>query len=434
MILPMRRPVTPPTRGFIPIRDVPVILWFASVLGAVIVSVVSPGTLRMPTWLLLHMLFLGAATHAILVWSQHFTAALTRSPATRSEQRHQHARLLAANLGALCVVVGVPLRAWPLVASGVALIITVAIWHGVTIFRKLRGSLPGRFSGTVRYYILSAACLPVGSFLGAWIAHPDGASGNLTLAHALVNLLGWIGVTVAGTLVTLWPTMLRTKASEHAAKHAASALPLLGAGVLVAAAGAVATLPILLAAGLTVYTAGIGIIAVSLIRESIQKAPRYIATLSAGAALLWWGGSLIALIISAIMATFSATPSSAPGSLIPVHMMVDRLLPVLAIGFVAQILVGAMSYLIPVITGGGPKAVKVGNAILNSWGVARVIAANLGLLLYVFASELPLWNAPAWVEPVALVITIAALGSFIPILVTAIMRQLRVKHSLTSEA
>ncbi len=43
----------------------------------------------------------------------------------------------------------------------------------------------------------------------------------------MVNLLGWIGLTVLGTLVTLWPTMLRTQMADNAESASEHALPVL---------------------------------------------------------------------------------------------------------------------------------------------------------------------------------------------------------------
>jgi hypothetical protein len=36
---------------------------------------------------------------------------------------------------------------------------------------------------------------------------PDEWHERVLVAHVAVNVLGWMGITVLGTLVTLWPTM-----------------------------------------------------------------------------------------------------------------------------------------------------------------------------------------------------------------------------------
>jgi nitrite reductase (NO-forming) len=57
------------------------------------------------TWLALHLVLLGAATNAIVVWSEHFAAALLRVP--RAGEGAATARALALNLGVLAVLGGV---------------------------------------------------------------------------------------------------------------------------------------------------------------------------------------------------------------------------------------------------------------------------------------------------------------------------------------
>ena len=66
------------TRGFWPLRDLPVVGWL---LAVVVVALVHPW-LPAARWLLLHLVLLGAAGHAILVWSRYFADTLLRVPAT----------------------------------------------------------------------------------------------------------------------------------------------------------------------------------------------------------------------------------------------------------------------------------------------------------------------------------------------------------------
>lgn len=405
-------PQRPSSRGFWPMRDLPSLAWFI----AIVVVAVIHRWLPMPGWLMLHLLFLGAATHAILTWSQHFTAALTRSPASDRERSNQNLRLILANVGMVAIFIGVPSATWPLTVTGASLLIVAVVWHGASIWRKLRGSLPGRFSGTVRYYILSAACLPIGAVLGTWIAHPQGGSAGLTLGHALINVLGWIGITVTGTLVTLWPTMLRTRAAEHSARAAIRALPVLGVGVLAAAAGAIVGQPLVVAAGLLAYVIGLALIGVSLFREARQAPPRTFATLSATAALLWWIACLIVVTIAAIRAGISSL------GILPLVLAVDWAAPYFAAGFAAQILLGALSYLVPVVIGGGPAPVRLGNAIFDRGAVLRVTLANVSLLV----CALPVSSTTRVIASLAY---LGAMASFIPLMLTALRRQGKAKRA-----
>ena len=56
------------------------------------------------TWLMIHLVLLGALTHAILVWSRYFADTLVRLPAT--PRREQSQRLALFNLGVVVVAVG----------------------------------------------------------------------------------------------------------------------------------------------------------------------------------------------------------------------------------------------------------------------------------------------------------------------------------------
>ncbi len=407
-----------PARGFQPLRDLPTLVWLLLLVAAALFH----RSLPAPGWLLLHLLFLGAITHAILVWSQHFSFALTRAPQTDATRRGQNARLALANLGAALVVVGVPLAVWPLTVAGTALLIVAVAWHGASIFRRARRALPGRFTRTVRYYVASAAFLPVGAAIGAWIAGPGDPGlpgGGLVLAHAIINVLGWIGITVAGTLVTLWPTMLRTRADERAAGHAVVALPVLGAAVVVAAAGAAAGLAALVVLGLAGYAVGLGVIAVSLLTAARNAPPRGFATLSAGAGLLWWIGCILVLAVQSALAWAGAAGSA------PLRQAIDGVAPFLAAGFAAQVLVGALSYLAPVSIGGGPAPVRAGAATLDGFGPLRVTAANAALLV----CALPV---PSLVRVAASALYLVAMAAFIPLLVLAIVRQSRAKRATGS--
>ncbi|GAB6859431.1 multicopper oxidase domain-containing protein [Microbacterium xylanilyticum] len=295
-----------PNRGFSALRDIPTVLWLLLVVAAALVH----RSLPVAGWLMLHLLLLGAVTHAILVWSQYFSFALLRIAPRVGDRRTQAWRLAFGNGGALLVLAGVVLGIWPVTLAGAALLVAAATWHGVSLWLRMRRSLPGRFGRTIRYYIAAAAMLVVGVGLGAWLAR-DHADHDLVLSHALLHVFGWIGLTVAGTVVTLWPTMLRTRADPRSAAGAVRALPVLAGGVAVAAAGAAAGLAPAVALGLLAYAAGLAIIAVSLWRAARQAVPHSFAALSVGAGLLWWIGCLAALAVAAITSSIPAVAQSA---------------------------------------------------------------------------------------------------------------------------
>lgn len=396
-------------RGFWPMRDIPTVLW----LLLTVIAALAHRSLPMPGWLMIHLLLLGAVTHAILVWSQYFSFALLRSAATDRDRRRQSIRLVLSNAAAALVVAGVLSGVWAITVTGAAALIVAVGWHGATLFARMRGSMPGRFGRTIRYYIASAALLTLGAALGAWLARGDSAP-HLVIAHALINVLGWIGLTVAGTVVTLWPTILRTRADENAATGASRALPVLAGGVVIAATGAALAQLLVVAAGLLAYLAGLALIFLSLLRAARQKAPHSFAALSVGAALIWWAGAVGMVAVGAIVAAIDGSGFAALDALF------GQIVPYLAAGFAAQVLVGALSYLIPVVLGGGPTPVRVGTAAFDAAGILRVTVANVALAV----CALPVSSL---MRVVASMMYLVAMASFLVVMWRAMRAQRRAK-------
>lgn len=201
-------------RGFWPLRDLPVVFWFVALL----VSTLTHPWLPAPRWLMIHLLLLGAVSHSILVWSRYFADALLKTAPRPADRRNQSIRLALLNLGVVVVVAGVLSDTWSVTLAGASAVSLAVLWHGLSLVVQIRRSLPGRFNATVRYYVAAAALLPVGAGLGTILARglADPLHDQLVLAHAAINLLGWMGLTIVGTLVTLWPTMLRTRIADGA--------------------------------------------------------------------------------------------------------------------------------------------------------------------------------------------------------------------------
>lgn len=401
-----------PSRGFWFMRDIPTVLWLVLAVAAALMH----RDLVMPRWLLIHLVLLGAATHAILVWSQYFSYALLRSRATQADRQKQNIRLILANSGAAAVLLGVTLNLWVLTLGGAVSLTAAVAWHATNIALRFRRSLPGRFGRTVRFYIAAAALLIIGVALGTIIALGESGA-NLVLAHAIVNLFGWIGLTVAGTIVTLWPTILRTRADEQAARGSSQALPLLAGGVLVAAAGSVVGWSPVIAVGMVVYLAGLIIIGLSLMRSAKQAPPQSFSALSVGAALLWWIGTLVWIIARVSVAVVRGE------GFLEITNFTREAVPYLVAGFVVQVLVGALSYLIPVVLGGGPAAVRVGTVAFDRLGPLRITVANVGL----FVCALPVSSVT---RVVASALYLLAIASFLVVLLVAMRAQRRAKREI----
>ena len=173
------------------------------------------------TWLMVHLLLLGGVTTALLVWSWHFSVAVLRAPQSPT-RRGEALRITTANIGALGVIAGV-LANTPIVTilGAVAVAGAVAAHVGALVIR-LRRALPSRFAFTVRAYIAAGLLLIPGIVLGVLMARGtwDATTySQLLLGHVTINLLGWVGLPILGTLVTLWPTMLHTRLAPDAERQ-----------------------------------------------------------------------------------------------------------------------------------------------------------------------------------------------------------------------
>lgn len=392
-------------RGFSPWRDLPATVWLMTIP---VIAFAHPW-IPQPRWLLVHVLLLGAVTHSIVVWSQHFADALTHVP---SRPRPGLMAMLA--VGTLGVIVGTQTARWTLSLVGALAVASAVVWHAVRLGLQLRQALPGRFAGVVRYYIAAALLLPVGAALGVLLAYglPQPWHGRLLLAHVAVNMLGWVGLTVAGTLVTLWPTMLRTRIGAGSDAAVRRALPVLMAGVVSTAAASLIGAWLIAAAGITIYLAGMGLLGRPLVDAARRKPPASHPTWSVGAALVWLVGCLVAW----------ALVFAQGGSAEEVLVRLSAVVPYLAVGFAAQILLGALGYLIPMALGGGGRAVRAGNEVLERAGALRVAVVNVGLLVCL----LPL---PSTVRIACSLVVLIALAAQLPLLVLAMRASRRARET-----
>ena len=93
-------------------------------------------------WLALHLVLLGAASNAIVVWSEHFASALLRVPP--ATERGAAARALALNAGIVAVLGGVQGGRPALAAAGACLVGAVVLGHALALAARIgRAQLSG---------------------------------------------------------------------------------------------------------------------------------------------------------------------------------------------------------------------------------------------------------------------------------------------------
>ncbi|GAA4114670.1 cbb3-type cytochrome c oxidase subunit I [Enteractinococcus coprophilus] len=400
------------TRGAWFMRDIPVILWLAA---AILIALLSPvfGSSR---WLVVHLIALGGFTHSIMVWSVYFANALLKTKDV-DPRSIQNIRLTLLQVGILAVVIGVPsLQGW-LTILGAVIISGVIIWHAATLLHRLRIALPGRFRISIRYYLVAAAFVPIGALFGVLLARglPGDWHGKLLVAHTMVNLLGWVGLSIFGTLITLWPTMLRTKMADDAERTSIRALPVLAVGLMTIMISPLVDLTWLGVVGVGVYLTGTLITYRPMLQAARGRAPHSFPTFSASAALLWLPVALVTLAVKMLFDGWQVLPVS-----------YGVLTVMFLVGFALQMLLGALSYLVPVVIGGGPRPLRAGMRELNRLGTWRVFTVNIALIVC-------LLPVPPLVRTFVAIIAILALALTLVCILLGILAMLRTKRQLAAE-
>lgn len=361
-------------------------------LALVALAIVHPW-IPQSRWLLVHMVTLGLVTTSIMIWGQHFTEALLKTRLGEESRPRQVIRIRVLT-GAIIVVAAGMVFGWPwLTAGGAAVVSAVLLWYAAALGAQLRAALAPRFAIVVRSYLIAACLLPVGAVLGAILAFSPGEpwQGRLLLAHQLLNVLGFVGLTACATLITLWPTLLRTKIRPAAEKHAGAVMLALVVGVLGAMVGALVGSMLVGVVFLLVYAIALGALVVEFVRLVVQVVrtssgrpsplPRPLfAILSVGSGIVWFALAVIGLIVLWIGSGSGLFSSSLTAQ------DAQRLTVPLVAGFLVQLLFGAMSYLMPTVLGGGPAALSAGLTETSRFAVVRVVAWNLVVALVTFGA------------------------------------------------
>ncbi|MBB5832180.1 multicopper oxidase domain-containing protein [Brachybacterium aquaticum] len=422
-------------------------------LVALLIVVVLHPWIPQSRWLLVHMVTLGLVTTSIMVWGQHFTEALLRTRLAEESRPRQVLRIRLLTTGVLVTIAGM-LPSWPwLVVAGSLLVSGAMLWYAAALGAQVRAALPARFGVTVNGYIAAACLLPAGALLGAVMAFSPGEpwQGRLLLAHELVNVLGFVGLTVTATLLTLWPTVLRTRIPERAVPRARLALVGMPVGAVGAAAGALLGAPPMGCAFLLLHLGSFLAVAATLVQAARQSRRQHhrslvplFPVLSIAAGVVWFVLAQIALL--------GMWWASADEQLVSTLVAADvqRLTVPLVAGFLLQVLLGAMSHLLPVTMGGGPRATTAGLALMSRGAVPRVVAYNLALAVLVLA-DLPGESAGALLSALTLgtldpadagsltrvlvsLVAFAALLGFVVTMMLAVRSSVRLRRAASSEA
>lgn len=332
-------------------------------------------------WLMVHTFTLGAITNALFIWTEHFAAAILRFRPDPN-RRGEIGLLAILNAGVVLTATAMVAAIGSLLIIGVTLLGIAVAGHGVRLGRSLQKALPARFTVVVHAYVAAAILLLPGLFFGYLLATGLSPRWHMAAlgAHVSLNILGWVAVPIVATLLTLWPTILRAPLPSAAEVTARRFLPLLMLMPAIAALGAMlfgvneTVSRVVLTVGILGFVTCVVIIFIPLACTTWQLAKGSFPAMSVAAGASW--------LLTSIGATGFRV--AVEGTEPVLTHLGDFLVPLLG-GGIAQVLLGSLSYLLPVMVGGGPRPLRVRIARIDTWATWRIGIINLSLPIFILA-------------------------------------------------
>jgi hypothetical protein len=392
-------------------------LAIASVLGLAILVGLVLGT-PLPPWVRLvhvHAALVGGVAQMILGAYLAFIPPLLM---TGQKQRDSHPLLFTViNGGAIGMLAGFWLRQYVIVGLSGLLVVAAFLWIAGHAWSQARRSLN---SPPLNLWYYAAALLSLFAGLAAGetmaLGFAQHAYGHVRLAHIHLNLIGFVTLTIIGTMHNLLPTVLNTPLASPRLGRLVLVLMLLGVAVLIG--GFLnSSLWMELAAG------GLLLTGTSLYWANLFKT--WMASTHKGSAasdhlLLGTFFLLFTVILGILVAANSlSTPPLMPyGTL---HLVAYTHMALL--GFVVNTIMGALSHLLPIALAvrrvpsnkkRGPYLDRL-TAVMDRWRTLQIGGLSLGTMGLALVASLT-WNVPLSSLPVQITLWICfalLLGSLV---------------------
>lgn len=346
-----------------------------SFLVAAIATLVFPVDLRRGAWLPLHLALAGGAASAIAGVMPFFSAAFAAAPP--SDIRLRWSALGAVALGAVGVAVGVSAPVPGLAVGGGALFIVGIILTGMVTVRPLRGALGASRGIVTEGYVVALGEVVVGVtlgtlFLAGW---PPLAESWVRLkpAHAWLNLVGFVSLVIATTLLHFFPTVIGARIASHPSARVtvvglAAGAPLVALGYaassdLIARVGALGTLAG--AAGVAVYA---GRVWPTRGHWTTDRDWHRFAMVGLISAVAWFEVGIA--VLAGRVLVFGAAPEA---------WSIEAMVAPLVAGWVGSAVLAAATHLLPAVGPGDPVAHGRQRALLGRAAVVRLASLNLGV-------------------------------------------------------
>lgn len=364
-------------------------------LLAAVGSTLLPPETRLGAWLPLHLALAGGAATAIAGVMPFFSAALAAAPP--AGVRLRAAAVGSVSLGALAVAASAVERATGLAVTGGLLFIAGAGLTALATVRPLRRALGPRRGVVTAGYVVAIAEVAAGAglatvFLAGWPplveawAHAKGA-------HAWLNLVGFVSLVIATTLLHLFPTVVGARIVRRPSARVAVAG--LAAGAALVALGLAIASDQLARAGAACALAG----AVAL----VVYAGRTWRTRARWTSDRGWHRFAMGGLVGAI-AWFEIGMAIAAGRVLalgadPAAWSIDLVAGPLVAGWMSQAVVASATHLVPAVGPGTPVEHAAQRRVLGRDAELRLVGINGGAAALVLGLPLGLWPLQAAAIP-----------------------------------
>ncbi len=339
-------------------------------LTAAGLALLLPARDRLGIWLPLHLTLAGAVSVAISGSMQGFASALTATPAPPVWA--VVAQWAFVNVGVALIGLGYPSGHPAILAFGGASFLcgmAVLAWMVARAWRRglnRRHVLPMVMYGCALLAILSGGTL--GALIGSGAVHDAVLWVALRRAHMTVNVLGWVSLTISGTLVTLLPTVLRIRMPSW---HGGATATFLVGGLAMVASGLGLSSPPVAAVGGVAYALGaLGLVwMVGLAITSPRRWPVPVSAKHLVLAVCWFAFGAVALSVALVRGTASFDAFR------------GLFLVAFVGGWIVQTLLGAWLYLLPMARPGHPDERRRLLSAIEFGGLLQIGALDGGLVL-----------------------------------------------------
>jgi len=371
-------------------------LLLASLLGLASLIGLVRGTLLPPALRLVHVhgALVGGVAQMIMGAMLTFVSTLLM---TGRDRRDSHPVLFAVmNGGALALVIGFGFRNYQVVAAAGCIVLAAFLWVARDTWRQARRSV-NRPPLNVWYYALALSALVGGLALGIGMAAQlvqPAWTGSARLVHLHLNLLGFVTVTIVGTVHNLLPTILQQPL--HRPRLARLVFVLLPAGIALLIGGfALSSLPIEFVGGAVLAT-GLCLYAFNLF--STWRMSSHTGSAASDHLMT----ATFFLVLSVFMGLLVAANYLGAHPFLPfgtLHLVAYT--HTALVGFVMQTIFGALSHLVPVtlavqrVASNKKRGLYLDRltGIMNRWRIVQVASLSMGTIGLGLVASLT-WTAP----------------------------------------